>query len=68
MKLYCLEFRQFRSLALQDMFLQDGREISAIIVTDDYLCYKERKSPYNFFLILKFNELFKFKTSDERQH
>ena len=40
-------------------------EISAIIVTDDYLRYKEPKSPYNFFLILIFNELFKFKTSDE---
>ena len=47
---------------------QDGREISAIIVTGDYLCYKEPKSSYNFFLILIFNELFKFKTSDERQH
>ena len=43
--------------------------ISVIIVTDDYLCYKEPKSPYNFFfLILIFNELFKFKTSDEWQH
>ena len=42
-------------------------EISAIIVTD-YLFYKEPKSPYNFFFIfLIFNELFKFKTSDERQ-
>ena len=50
-------------------FTQGGREISAIIVTEDYLCYKEPKSPYNFFfLILIFNELFKFKTSDERQH
>ena len=38
---------------------------SAIIVTDDYLCYKETKSPYSVFLILIFNELFKFKTSDE---
>ena len=27
-----------------------GREISAIIVTDDYLCYKEPKIPYNFIL------------------
>ena len=45
------------------------REISAIIVTDDYLLYKEPKSPYDFFfLILIFNELFKFKTSAERQH
>ena len=40
--------------------IQGGREISAIIVTDDYLCSKERKSPYNFFLILIFNELFMF--------
>ena len=43
-------------------------EISTIIVTDDYLCYKEPKSLYNFFLILIFRELFMFKTSDEWQH
>ena len=30
--------------------IQSGREISVFIVTDDYLCYKEPKSPYNFFL------------------
>ena len=30
--------------------------------------YKEPTSPYNIFLILIFNELFKFKTSDEWQH
>ena len=48
--------------------IQDGRKISVIIVTEDYLCYKEPKSPYNFFFhILIFNELFKFKTSDEWQ-
>ena len=47
---------------------EGGREISSISVTDDYLCYKEPKSPYNFFLTLIFNELFKFKTSDEWQH
>ena len=29
--------------------IQREREISAIIVTDDYLCYKEPKSPYSFF-------------------
>ena len=29
-------------------YIQSGREISAIIVTDDYLCHKETKSPYNF--------------------
>ena len=33
------------------LFIRGGREISPIIVTDDYLCYKESKSPYNFFLI-----------------
>ena len=32
--------------------IQDGREISAIIVTADYLCYKEPKSPYNFLFSL----------------
>ena len=48
--------------------LQGGREISGIIVTEDYLCYKEPKSPYNFFLIKIFNLLFTFKISDERQH
>ena len=49
--------------------IQGGREMSAIIVTDDYLCYKEPESPYNFFfIILIFNELFKFKTSEEWQH
>ena len=36
--------------------IQSGREISAIILTDDYLGYKERKSPYNLFVILIFNE------------
>ena len=45
--------------------VQSGREISVIIVTDDYLCYREPKSPYNFLLTLIYNELFKFKTSDE---
>ena len=47
--------------------IQNGREIGAIILTDDYLCYKESKIPLNFFLILIFNELFKFETSDEWQ-
>ena len=32
-------------------YIQDGREISSIIVTDDYLCYMESKSPYKFFLL-----------------
>ena len=49
-------------------YTQDGREISAIFVTDVYLCYKGPKLPYNFFLILIFNELFKFETSDEWQY
>ena len=31
--------------------IQGGREISDIILTDDYLCYKEPKIPFNFFLI-----------------
>ena len=49
------------------MNIQNGREISDIIVTHDYLCYKEPKIPLNFFLILIFNELFKFETSEEWQ-
>ena len=57
----------FFFLELSKNDIQSGREISAIIVTDEYVCYKEPKSPYNFFIILIFNELFKFKTSDERQ-
>ena len=48
--------------------MQGVREISAIIVTEGYLCYKEPKIPISFFLILIFNELFNFETSDERQH
>ena len=48
-------------------FLQSGREISDIIVTDDYLCHKEQKIHYNFFILI-FNELFKFKTSDKWQN
>ena len=57
------------ALECSDTILQGGREISVIIVTDGYLCYTDPKSPYNFFfLILIFNELFKFKTSDELQH
>ena len=37
------------------------RKISVITGTDDYLCYKGPKSPYNFFLILIFNKLFSLK-------
>ena len=29
--------------------IQDRRGVSAIIVTDNYLCYKELKSPCTFF-------------------
>ena len=50
------------------LHIQGGREISTIIVTEDYLCYNEPKSSYKFFLILIFNELSKYKISDERQH
>ena len=52
------------------IYIQGGREISTIIVTDSYLCYKEPKSRYKLFSyrILIFNELLKFKTSDEWQH
>ena len=42
--------------------MQGVREISAIILNDNYLSYKEPKSPYSFFLISIFNELFSFKT------
>ena len=34
--------------------IQGVREIGAVIVTDDYLCYKEQKSLYNLFHILIF--------------
>ena len=30
--------------------IQDGWGISSIIVTDDYLCYKEPESPYHSFI------------------
>ena len=36
--------------------IQGVREINAIILNENYLCYKETKSPYNFFLILIFYE------------
>ena len=45
--------------------IQVGREISAIIVTDGYSYLYEQKIRTSSFLILIFNELFKFKTSDE---
>ena len=48
--------------------IQGGREISAFIVTDSYLCYNESKVLTTFFLTLIFNELFKFKASEEWQH
>ena len=37
------------AIALVNDSLQSGKEISAIIVIDDYLCYKEPESPYSFF-------------------
>ena len=40
---------------------QGVREISAINVNDDYLCYKEQKSPYNFFHILIFTNYLRLK-------
>ena len=43
--------------------VQGVREISVIIVADNYLWYNETRIPYNFFfLILIFKELFTFKT------
>ena len=33
------------------LFIQGVRKISAIIVTDKYVCHKEPKSAYNFFLL-----------------
>ena len=41
--------------------IQGVREISAVIVTDDYLCYKEQESPYNFFHILIFTNYLRLK-------
>ena len=57
--------RQTKGGCTEHQNIQGGREISVIILTDDYLCYMEPKIPFNFFLILIFNELLKFKTSDE---
>ena len=65
---YEVNWRAIKRLPLF-ICIQGGREISVIIVTGDYLYYKEPKRPYNFFFLISiFNELFKFKTSDERQH
>ena len=41
--------------------IQSVREISAVIVTDAYLCYKEQKSPYKFFHILIFTNYLRLK-------
>ena len=46
--------------------IQSGRETSVIIVTDDYVIRNEKV--LTIFLVLIFNELFKFKISDERQY
>ena len=42
--------------------IQIGRETSAIIVPDDYLCILGTKKSLQLSLILIFNELFMFKT------
>ena len=41
--------------------IQVVRKISAVIVTVNYLCYKEQKSPYNFFHILIFTNYLRLK-------
>ena len=41
--------KYLRKGLLMVMDIQVGREISAIIVTEDYLLNKEPKNPYNFF-------------------
>ena len=56
-------------IAIARIFIiQGGREISAIIITDDIYVIRNQKVLTTFFLMSIFNELFKFKTSDERQH
>ena len=50
------------------VYYTQWEEISVIIIIGDCLYYNESKSPYNFILILIFNELFKFKTSYKWQH
>ena len=39
------------SIFCQLSIIQSRREISAIIVTDDYIYYKEPINPYKFFLL-----------------
>ena len=41
--------------------IQGVREISAVIVTDDYLYYKKQKSPYNLLHILIFTNFLRLK-------
>ena len=60
-RIFCMSAHKFT------IDIQGGKETSAIIVTNDYLCYKEPNSPYNFFILI-LNEIFKFKTSEEWQH
>ena len=50
---YCVCVLGVLFLASECQFIiQGGRGISDIIVTDDSLCYKEPKSPYNFFSLI----------------
>ena len=43
----CLSCKDIILLKKVTGSIQSGREISAIFVTHDYLCYKETKSPFN---------------------
>ena len=40
---------EFVSITMNEFVSTGWNGNSTIIVTDDYLCYKESKSPYNFF-------------------
>ena len=48
-----------------NLYIEGGSKISAIIVTDDYLCYKEPKSSSKCFLILNLTNYLslKFRTN-----
>ena len=48
--------------------IQGGREISAILKLKIIYVIRKQNVLTTFFLILIFNELFKFKISDERQY
>ena len=47
---FLFEIKDFLKFNLKD--IQGGREISAIIVANAHLCYKELKSPHNFFFLI----------------